>query len=77
MIDFKTEVDRLNGDNLIHSLTQEIYAMVKTKENEACIKAIREYAKSKNNVTLLTIEEDVLLRILELGMAAYKKEQEN
>lgn len=60
-------------DNMINRINHQIIACVRHAENEAVIKAIRQYARETDNVTLVEMPEDRLLKILELGIRELKK----
>ena len=60
---------------LMARIEQNLLVKISNNENEAIVKAIREYGKEKGNLTLIEIPENRLLKVLIAGAKAVRDEQ--
>lgn len=64
--------------NPVYSLTHNFIAKVVTAENKAIVDEIKEWARIKGNTTVIEMDEERLMKIIELGSRELERlEQED
>lgn len=68
------DIERIDdGDNIVYKITQDLYMEIVKKTDEKLIELMTKYAK-EHNATLMTIPEEKVKIIIDLGCREYLKD---